>query len=76
MWDGLEPVNYHSLSDFRVGHQAGLDELFTQVLGVLHAEGLLTLQRVMSKGNLRAPTRGPGSVVRRTSIPPSLLLAN
>ncbi len=46
---GLEGVNYHSLSDFRVGHQAALDELFTQVLGVLSAEGLLSLQRVMSR---------------------------
>ena len=36
---GLEPVNYHSLSDFRVDHQAALDQLFTQVLGWLSAEG-------------------------------------
>jgi transposase len=47
---GLEPVNYHSLSDFRVDHQAALDELFTQVLGLLSAEGLVTLQRVMHDG--------------------------
>jgi len=31
---GCEGVNYHSLSDFRVEHQAGLDELFAQVWGV------------------------------------------
>ena len=46
----LEPVNYHSLSDFRVEHQAALDKLFTQVLGLLSAEGLVTLQRVMHDG--------------------------
>lgn len=47
---GLEPINYHSLSDFRVEHQAALEELFTQVLGLLSAEGLVTLQRVMHDG--------------------------
>jgi transposase len=47
---GLEPVNYHSLSDFRVEHEAELRELFVQVLGVLSSEGLVTLQRVMHDG--------------------------
>ena len=28
-------VNYHTLSDFRSGHGAALDELFSQVLGLL-----------------------------------------
>jgi len=47
---GLQPVNYHSLSDFRVGHREALDELFTEVLGLLSAEGLVSLQRVMHDG--------------------------
>jgi transposase len=47
---GCEVVNYHSLSDFRVEHQGALDELFAQVLGVLSAEGLITLERVMHDG--------------------------
>ena len=47
---GLEPINYHTLSDFRVKHEEALDELFTQVLGVLSAEGLITLERVMHDG--------------------------
>jgi transposase len=47
---GLEEVNHHSLSDFRVAHQAALDELFTQVLGVLSAEGMVKLERVMHDG--------------------------
>jgi transposase len=47
---GCEGVNHHSLSDFRVAHQAALDELFAQVLGVLSAEGLITLERVMHDG--------------------------
>jgi transposase len=48
---GLEPVNYHTLSDFRVDHQEALDELFTEVLGLLSAEGLISLERVMHDGS-------------------------
>lgn len=47
---GLEEVNYHTLADFRVQKQQELDELFTQVLGVLSAEGLVTLEQVMQDG--------------------------
>lgn len=47
---GMEGVNYHTLSDFRVEHKGALDELFTEVLGLLSAEGLITLERVMHDG--------------------------
>src|ERR1700752_890317 len=47
---GMEPVNYHTLSDFRVAHGAALQELFVEVLGVLSAEGLVSLERVMHDG--------------------------
>ncbi len=47
---GMEVVNHHTLSDFRVDHKEALDELFAQVLGVLSAEGLITLERVMHDG--------------------------
>jgi len=47
---GMEPINYHTLSDFRVDHQGALTTLFTQVLGVLSAEGLVTLEHVMHDG--------------------------
>ncbi len=47
---GLEAVNHHTLSDFRVRHQAALDDLFAQVLGVLSSDGLITLERVMHDG--------------------------
>jgi hypothetical protein len=48
---GLKAINYHTLSDFRVEHKEALDELFTQVLGLLSAEGLITLERVMHDGS-------------------------
>ena len=47
---GMRVVNYHSLTDFRVQHEAALRELFIQILGVLSSEGLVTLERVMSDG--------------------------
>jgi transposase len=47
---GLEVINHHTLSDFRVRHEPALDELFVQVLGVLSHEGLITLERVMHDG--------------------------
>jgi transposase len=47
---GLQEVNYHTLADFRVEKQKELDELFTQVLGALSKEGLITLEQVMQDG--------------------------
>ena len=46
----MEPVIYHTLSDFRVRHKEALDDLFIQGLGLLSAEGLVTLERVMQDG--------------------------
>ena len=47
---GLQEINHHSLSDLRVHHGAALDELFAQVLGVLHRHELITLERVTQDG--------------------------
>jgi transposase len=47
---GMEVVNYHTLADFRIRHQAALDKLFIEVLGVLSHQGLITLRRVMHDG--------------------------
>ncbi len=47
---GMEVINHHTLSDFRVEHRKSLDDLLTQVLGVLSAEGLVTLEQVMHDG--------------------------
>jgi transposase len=55
----LKPINHHSLSDFRVDYDEALTELFTQVLGVLSAEGLITLERVAHDGTrIRASASG------------------
>jgi transposase len=47
---GMNVINHHTLSDFRVSGKATLDELFGQVLGLLSADGLITLERVMHDG--------------------------
>ena len=47
---GMEGISAHTLSDFRVAHADALHELFVQTLGLLSAEGLLTLERVMLDG--------------------------
>ena len=47
---GARVVNAHTLSDFRVKHETRLRELFVQVLGLLSADGLITLERVMQDG--------------------------
>jgi transposase len=47
---GCEVVNHHTLSDFRVDHQAALDQLFAQVLAILSREGLITLEQVVHDG--------------------------
>lgn len=47
---GLEVINHHTLSDFRVAQGPALQELFVEVLGVLSAGGLVSLKRVMHDG--------------------------
>jgi transposase len=56
---GARVVNAHTLSDFRVKHDKGLKGLFVQVLGLLSADGLITLERVMQDGTkIRAKAAG------------------
>src|SRR5208283_613031 len=43
-------INHHTLSDFRRGHGAALDELFSQVLGLLMGQHLISLSRVAQDG--------------------------
>lgn len=47
---GMQIINYHTLSDFRIVYGEALNKLFTEVLGVLSSEGLVTLERVMHDG--------------------------
>jgi transposase len=61
-------VNYHTLSDFRVGHEQALDELMTQLLGALMSEGLLGLRRVAQDGMRVRGHAGAASYRRGASL--------
>ncbi|MCX6995508.1 MAG: IS1182 family transposase [Kiritimatiellaeota bacterium] len=65
---GLAEVNYHTLADFRVGCKQALDELFVQGLGLLSAEGLITLERVMHDGTKIRACAGADSMRREERI--------
>src|SRR5258708_25423375 len=61
---GMQPVSHRTLSGFRSDNKAGLDDLFAQVLGLLSAEGLITLERVTLDGTKIKANAG-GNTFRR-----------
>jgi transposase len=65
---GMEPINYHTLSDFRIANKESLDRLFVEVLGIMSAEGLITLERVMHDGTKVKALAGSNSFRREERI--------
>jgi transposase len=65
---GLAEINHHTLSDFRVNHDPSLRELFVEVLGVLSAEGLVSLERVMHDGTKSKANAGADSFRREERL--------
>ena len=65
---GMEAVNYHTLADFRVEKAEELDELFTNLLGVLSAKGLITLEEVMQDGTKIKAGASSGSFHREKTL--------
>lgn len=61
-------VNHHTLSDLRVGHQAALDELFTQSIALLRHKGIVTLARVAQDGTRIRASAGTGSFRREGTL--------
>jgi len=61
---GMEEVNYHTLADFRTHDKEALDEIFVQVLGLLSADGLTDLKRVMQDGT-KIKAQASGNSFRR-----------
>ena len=55
-------MNHHTLSDFRVGHGAALDDLLTQVIASLVERKLVSVHRISQDGTrVRAPAAGPAA---------------
>lgn len=65
---GLAQVNHHTLSDFRVGHRAGLDRLFAQLLALLEHAGCLSLERVMHDGTKIGAQAGADTFRRERTV--------
>lgn len=65
-------MNYHSLSDFRVRHEAALDGLMTQVLGRLHHGGLIAFDHVAQDGIRVRASAGAASFHRQATLERSL----
>lgn len=57
-------INHHTLSDFRVNHAMALDELFTQVLGLLVSKGLVKVSRISQDGTRVRACAGASSFRR------------
>lgn len=65
---GGEPVNYHSLSDFRVDHGPAVEQLFAELLGLLNREGLIDLEEVTLDGSKIGAVAGSSSFRREKTL--------
>jgi transposase len=72
---GMEVINHHTLSDFRINYKEALDDLFKQVLGLLSAENLITLERVMHDGTKIKANAGSDSFRREDKVRAHLKMA-
>ena len=65
---GGVPINYHQLADFRTAHQQALNELLTEILTILMAEGLVSLERVAQDGMRVRASAGAASFRRARTL--------
>lgn len=72
---GLQAISHRTLSGFRSDHKAALDDLFVQVLGMMSAEGLITLERVTLDGTKIKANAGGNSFRRKEKLEAHLELA-
>ena len=61
-------TNYHTISDFRTAHVELLDQLLTDSVAVLIAEGLVDLNRVAQDGMRVRASAGAASFRRRPTL--------
>ena len=61
-------VNYHTLSDFRAGHEAAFDGLLTDSVAALLAVGAVKLKRVAQDGMRVRASAGASSFRRRGTL--------
>ena len=61
-------LNYHTLNDFRVGHAAALDDLFTKVLAMLMHRDVVRVNRISQDGTRVRASAGRSSFRRKGRI--------
>ncbi len=72
---GLQPVSHRTLSGFRSDYKAALEDLFIQVVGMLSAEGLVTMERVTQDGTKIKANAGGNTFRRKEKLEAHLALA-
>ena len=72
---GLKPISHRTLSGFRSDQKEALDNLFVQVVGMLSAEGLVTMQRVTLDGTKIKANASGNTFRRKEKIEAHLALA-
>ena len=72
---GLQPISHRTLSGFRSDHQEALENLFVQVVGMLSAEGLITMQRITLDGTKIKANASGNTLRRKEKIEAHLALA-
>jgi hypothetical protein len=69
MWlSGMEVVNHHTLSDFRIGHKAALTKLFADLLVILEQAGLAKMHLVAHDGTKIRAQAGVDSFRREATL--------
>lgn len=68
-------INHHTLSDFRVGYEAALDNLFTLVLAMLMEKNLVSVKRISQDGMRVRASAGQSSFKRRETAEKHLAAA-
>ena len=65
---GTEVINHHTLSDFRVGDQEGLEGLFAQFLAMLETAGVVDFRTMLVDGTKVKAVAGRASLHRRNTL--------
>lgn len=65
---GGVPLDYHTLNDFRTAHREAMDELLTQILGVMGKERLVELKRMAQDGTRVRASAGAASFHREKTL--------
>jgi len=65
---GDQAINYHTLADFRVGHEEGLKELFAQFLALLETAGMVDLKTLLHDGTKVKTVAGKWSFHGRKTV--------